>query len=134
MSIIIIFKLKAKNYKYRESLKEIIDNAVKLDKNKYDYNNEYHNFMMAYDYKVKNLPEYRKSLNYKFDKSIVLVSTVRNCRKNIEKSLKILNSIGTIFKNYAIVLYENNSNDETNKYLNYLDKKFKPYYYRIRKL
>jgi len=119
MLIIMIPKIKDKKRKNREKLKEIIDNAVRLDINKYDYNNEYHNFMMANDYKITNLPKYKKSLNYKFDKSIVLVSTIRNCRKNIKMSLNILNLIGTLFKNYSIVLYENNSNDKTNKYLNY---------------
>ena len=49
------------------------------------------------------------------NKKIVFCGLARNCAKQLENNISLLNRLGSYFKDYKIVVYENNSTDNTKK-------------------
>lgn len=52
------------------------------------------------------------------DKSIIFIGCARNCASKIQESVRNLDVIGKLFKNYKIIIFENDSTDETLQELN----------------
>ena len=50
-------------------------------------------------------------------KSMVFVGCARNCAAKVEAAIKILTRLGDLFASYKIVIFENDSNDGTDKLL-----------------
>ena len=61
------------------------------------------------------------------DSTVVFGATVRNVEKYLKKNLDHIHNCGKKFKDYALVIYENDSNDNTKKILE--DNKKDNYYY-----
>ena len=61
------------------------------------------------------------------DSTVVFGATVRNVEKYLKKNLDHIHNCGKKFKDYALVIYENDSNDNTKKILE--DNKNDNYYY-----
>jgi hypothetical protein len=61
------------------------------------------------------------------DFNVIFAGTVRNCEKYIKDVLNHIENCGKKFKNYAVVIYENDSNDNTRAILN--DNKKSNYHY-----
>lgn len=59
--------------------------------------------------------------------NIIFCSTVRNIESYVEKGLKNIDLCGQKFNNYAVIIYENDSNDKTRDLLNKYKKN--NYYY-----
>jgi len=59
--------------------------------------------------------------------TVVFGATVRNIEKYLKKNLEHIDNCGKKFKNYAVVIYENDSNDNTKKILE--DNKKDNYHY-----
>jgi hypothetical protein len=54
-----------------------------------------------------------EALNKIAEKSIIFVGCARNCAAKIHESLKNLEAVGKLFKSYKIIIFENDSSDET---------------------
>lgn len=71
--------------------------------------------------KIPNSKKYNKSITDGYehvkDKTIVITSLTRDVELRIPDSRKKLEAIGECFKDYVIILYENDSNDDTRKLL-----------------
>ena len=59
--------------------------------------------------------------------SVIFGGTVRNSEQFIKQNLENINKCGSLFKNYSVVIYENDSSDNTRQILN--DNKKNNYYY-----
>jgi len=81
--------------------------------------------LVFYLYKNKN--EGFQSQNNMKQYSVVFGATVRDVGKYLKNNLEYIDKCGKKFKNYAVVLYENNSSDNTKKILE--DNKKDNYYY-----
>lgn len=49
------------------------------------------------------------------EKKVVICGLARNCKNTIDKNIELINRLGQYFKEYKIVIFENNSNDGTRK-------------------
>jgi hypothetical protein len=47
------------------------------------------------------------------DKKVVICGLARNCESKIDKNIDLINKLGKYFKDYKIVIFENNSDDNT---------------------
>ena len=74
-------------------------------------------------YSNKLIEGYDTMNNY----SVIFAGTVRNVEKYIKQNLKNIDKCGEKFKKYAVIIYENDSTDNTRKILN--DNKKDNYYY-----
>jgi len=61
------------------------------------------------------------------ESSIIFTGTIRSVEKHIKKQLENIERCGQKFRSYAVILYENDSNDSTRKILE--DNKKDNYYY-----
>jgi hypothetical protein len=56
------------------------------------------------------------------DKKVVICGLARNCESRIDKNIDLINKLGKYFKDYKIVIFENNSDDTTReKIISYHD-------------
>ena len=74
-------------------------------------------------YSNKLIEGYDTMNNY----SVIFAGTVRNVEKYIKQNLKNIDKCGEKFKKYAVIIYENDSTDNTRKILN--DNTKDNYYY-----
>ena len=51
------------------------------------------------------------------DKTIIICSIVRNAEKGLKKNIPVIKQLCTLFSDYKIIIYENNSIDNTKKIL-----------------
>ena len=63
--------------------------------------------------------------NYSYN--VIFAGTVKNCEKYIKKNIHNIEECGKLFNSYAVIIYENDSTDNTRKILN--ENKKNNYYY-----
>lgn len=61
--------------------------------------------------------------NNKIDKNIIICGVCKNIENQLPHSIKIIEKISNLFKNAKIIIYENNSNDNTKQLLTNWSKK-----------
>lgn len=65
------------------------------------------------------------------DKNIIVCSIVRDCAKNLNKNIKIIDKLCALVNDYSIVIFENDSKDDTKKILLEWEKRQKNIYISI---
>lgn len=60
---------------------------------------------------------YRQGVICTKDKSVVFCGIVRDCAKNLSYNIPVIEKIATYFKSYQVILFENNSKDNTKSIL-----------------
>lgn len=56
-------------------------------------------------------------MNTLTDKTIIICSIVRNAEKGLKRNIPVINQLCTFFSDYKIIIYENDSTDNTKKVL-----------------
>jgi hypothetical protein len=82
--------------------------------------------LLIFLYNNRIIEAYDTKLNMK-DCNVIFAGTVKNVDKYIEKNLEHIDTCGKKFKNYIVIIYENDSTDLTRSILN--RKKKSNYYY-----
>jgi len=92
-----------------------------LDKQAYNYENPYHDFMVLNDEASKQiippLPVPKVHDDARIKERVCVAICVRNCGRFLENSLSRLESICSCFQQSSIVFYENGSSDNSRKKL-----------------
>ena len=91
---------------------ELLDNTIIEFKNKNFNNNK-----LNLKYWVNKIKSYRDAINIMKSKSVVITGCCRNNDIYIKQNLNIIDKIGQQFKEYKVIIYENDSNDNTRQTL-----------------
>ena len=60
---------------------------------------------------------------YRFNKSVILATTLKNAEKNIQHMLHLINEISSLYKKYFVIIVESDSSDKTKEKLLRIKKK-----------
>ena len=63
------------------------------------------------------MPRKRKKVNYNIDKKIIICGVVKNNGKKMKFNIKKCLETGNYFKDFRVIIYENNSKDRTKNIL-----------------
>lgn len=102
-------------------LSELIINGLGCNIQEYTYPGLYKNDIpkstLESFYSFNNYPKFERSvkdgLNTMKTKTVVICALARNIEKTFPKCMEKIVSLGTDFKNYRIVIFENDSSDKT---------------------
>ena len=66
---------------------------------------------------------YQDGIKQTKNKNVIICGIVRDCDKNLSRNIPVIEKIASYFKNYQVVLFENNSKDKTKDILKQWEKK-----------